>query len=293
MDEYGEDNMDCKTESKNDCAFMIDHDYHIHTMLSTCSSDPEQTPVNILQYAKKYGLKEVCLTDHLWDDAVPGASAWYRPQNIPHVMESLPLPQDGEVKMYFGCETDMDRSFTLGLAEENFELFDFIIVPTTHLHMRGFTITEEEWESIDKRRELVINRCYHLLEQKYPFHKMGLAHFTCPLSAGHGDNQWENHIKLFEGIPDSVYTDIFKKAAKVGIGIELNAPITKYNEQELDIILRPYLIAKECGCKFYLGSDGHTAARLENACEKFETWVKLLDLRESDRFRIPERKAVV
>ncbi len=270
------------------CAFTIDQDYHIHTRLSTCSSDPEQTPERILQYAKKYHLKKVCLTDHLWDDEVPGASDWYKPQNIAHIRESLPLPKDNEVAMYFGCETEMDRNYTLGLAEENFELFDFIIVPTTHLHMRGFTITDEEWDSIDKRRELVVNRFYHLLEQHYPFHKMGLAHMTCTLAAGY-DDQWNNHLKLFGGISDDVYTDMFKKAAKVGIGIELNAPIRQYNERELDIILRPYLIAKECGCKFYFGSDAHIPSQLESAYADFETWIKLLNLTEDDKF---ERFAV-
>jgi histidinol phosphatase-like PHP family hydrolase len=178
------------------------------------------------------------------------------------------------------------RAGTL-LAEENFDLFDFIIVPTTHLHMRGFTITDEEWDSMDKRRELVVNRSFHLLEQHYPFHKMGLAHITCPLAAGYDENQWSNHLKLFGGISDAVYTDLFKKAAEVGIGIELNAPIHRYNEQELDIILRPYRIAKECGCKFYLGSDAHTPARLEAAHKDFELWVKLLKLTENDKFQFP------
>ena len=117
-------------------------DYHIHTYLSSCSADPEQNPERILQYARENGLTEVCITDHLWDAAVPGASGWYQPQDIAHVREILPLPEDPAVKMHFGCETDMDREFRLGLAEEHFDQFEFIIVPTTHLHMRGFTISE-------------------------------------------------------------------------------------------------------------------------------------------------------
>ena len=133
-----------------------------------------------------------------------------------------------------------------------------------------------------------VNRFYHLLEQHYPFHKMGLAHMTCTLAAGY-DDQWNNHLKLFGGISDDVYTDMFKKAAKVGIGIELNAPIRQYNERELDIILRPYLIAKECGCKFYFGSDAHIPSQLESAYADFETWIKLLNLTEDDKF---ERFAV-
>ena len=37
--------------------FQIDHDLHIHTFLSNCSSDPEQTPLRILDYAEEYHLK--------------------------------------------------------------------------------------------------------------------------------------------------------------------------------------------------------------------------------------------
>ena len=36
--------------------FQIDHDYHIHSKLSSCSRDPEQTNERILQYAKENGL---------------------------------------------------------------------------------------------------------------------------------------------------------------------------------------------------------------------------------------------
>lgn len=47
--------------------FKVDHDLHIHSHLSSCSRDPEQTPERILQYAKENGFKTVCLTDHYWD----------------------------------------------------------------------------------------------------------------------------------------------------------------------------------------------------------------------------------
>jgi len=37
--------------------FKVDHDYHIHSFLSSCSHDPEQTPERILAYAKERKLK--------------------------------------------------------------------------------------------------------------------------------------------------------------------------------------------------------------------------------------------
>ncbi|MBQ9543675.1 MAG: PHP domain-containing protein, partial [Clostridia bacterium] len=47
--------------------YAVDHDLHIHSQLSSCSSDPELTPERILAYAEQFGLKTVCVTDHFWD----------------------------------------------------------------------------------------------------------------------------------------------------------------------------------------------------------------------------------
>ena len=44
--------------------FKIDHDYHIHSGLSECSSCADQTPARMLEYAKEYGLSRICITDH-------------------------------------------------------------------------------------------------------------------------------------------------------------------------------------------------------------------------------------
>ena len=71
--------------------YTIDHDLHIHTKLSSCSQDPRQTTENILGYALNNGLKTICVTDHYWDETIPGASAWYGPQNTEHIRRSLPL----------------------------------------------------------------------------------------------------------------------------------------------------------------------------------------------------------
>ena len=39
--------------------FRIDHDLHIHSLLSECSSDPEQTTENILKYAAQMLLTRI------------------------------------------------------------------------------------------------------------------------------------------------------------------------------------------------------------------------------------------
>ena len=50
--------------------YVVDHDFHIHSQLSICSNDPEQTKERILAYAKECQLKTICITDHYWDEAV-------------------------------------------------------------------------------------------------------------------------------------------------------------------------------------------------------------------------------
>ena len=112
--------------------YIVDHDFHIHSQLSRCSKDPKQTPERILEYAKQYGFKKICVTDHFWDSNVKGASDWYEGQNFQHVSSSLPLPQSEGIDFKFGCETDVDMYMTLGVSEENMDKFDFIIIPTTH-----------------------------------------------------------------------------------------------------------------------------------------------------------------
>ena len=56
--------------------------------------------------------------------------------------------------------------------------------------------------------------------------------------------------------------------------------------EDADIILRPYRIAKECGCKFYLGSDAHSPGGLDAAKPIFEKVIDLLELTEEDKFVI-------
>ena len=260
--------------------FALDHDYHIHSHLSLCSNDPEQSNDAILTYAKAHRYRDICLTDHYWDEKIDGASAFYRPQNTPHIMEALPLPQDESVRFHFGCETDMDKHRRIGITPETMEKMDFIIIPTTHLHMSGFTIDECDF-SLERRRVQYIERWEALLAADLPFHKVGIAHLTCRLVAKMPP---EAHLELFRDISDATYRDLFRETAKRGAGVELNFPIEQYEGEAREIILRPYRIAKECGCRFYLGSDAHHPKELAGAFARFEEIVSALELTEDDRF---------
>lgn len=258
--------------------YIVDHDYHIHSQLSTCSNDPLQTPQRLLQYAKEHGLKRICIADHFWDDAVEGASDWYAPQNYSHIAKSLPLPQDEDVEFLFGCETELDKNLTLGLSPEKYDKFDFIIIPTTHLHMKNFTIEADA--TLEMRAEAYVKRFEGVLNMDLPFHKVGIAHLTCPLIAKHPP---EAFVTVLDMVSDETFERLFTKSAELGVGIELNFHIN-YSEEIMERILRVYRIAKKCGCKFYMGSDAHKECYLDGGYNRFCRIVDLLELEESDKF---------
>lgn len=263
--------------------YVIDHDLHIHSYLSSCSGDATQTPARILQYAQDNRLSTVCLTDHFWDETVAGASNWYAPQNTAHIRQALPLPQTDKVRFLFGCETDMDKFFRIGISRRMLDELDFIIIPTTHLHMRGFTLEETD-TSLERRAVLYVQRLQKVLSADLPFHKVGIAHLTCSLMA---PGEWEQHLTVLDMIPDTVFADLFDKAAAKGVGIELNFSPARYTEEQLPRVLRPYEIAKTCGCRFYLGSDVHKSAELDGIKARFEAIVDALDLTEDDKWALP------
>ncbi len=259
--------------------YIVDHDYHIHSYLSACAKDPEQTAERIVQYAKDHGLKRVCVTDHFWDEDAPyGVTEnnpwknWCHRQGYAHISQILPLPKDPEVEFLFGCETDMDMLDVIGLPKKNFDRFDFVIIAPSHLHMEGFTV--KHGATLEEKAEAWVHKHETLLNMDLPFHKIGIAHMLF------------SHY-MMDMIPDDTLRRIFTKAAEVGAGIEMNFGIPT----DPDVIRgfrRPYYLAKECGCKFYLGSDTHVAQHLDSSYERLCAMVDFLGFEESDKF-IPKK----
>ena len=89
-------------------------------------------------------------------------------------------------------------------------------------------------------------------------------------------------------LPEREMERLFAKAAALGVGIELNADDFGFSEEDAPAALRPFEIAKKCGCRFYCGSDAHAPEDLTHAVRRFERAVDLLDLTEEDKF-LPAR----
>lgn len=259
--------------------FIADHDFHIHSTISPCCHDENQTPERILNCAKENNLKRVCLTNHLWDENVKSEAEWHDGQRFCCVSSVLPLPQASDVKFLFGAEIDMDYNYVLGVSPERYDIFDFMVISTTHLHLTGNTV-RTKIKTPEEAAEQWISRLSAVLKKDLPWHKTGIAHLTC----GHiFKGRTPEAISL---IGDEKSYELFSECAQKGVGIELNMKSIFSSEEEKNILLRPYYIAKDCGCKFYLGSDAHKNEALKGAKENFERIITLLDLQESDKFII-------
>ncbi len=259
--------------------YIADHDFHIHSTVSRCCHDNAQIPETILKYAEEYGLRRICLTNHFWDEAVKSEAEWIEEHDFSHVSSVLPLPQGKNTEFLFGCETDMDFNNVLGIGKERFDAFDFIIVATTHLHLDGNTVRTKITTPMEAAFHW-IDKIEKLLEKELPFGKLGIAHLT----TGHIlKNRTDEVLSL---IPDSTLYSVFDECSRNGAGIELNIKTINMTDKQKEIFLRPYFIAKECGCKFYLGSDSHKTSALTCAKENFENIITQLDLKESDKFSL-------
>ena len=257
--------------------FVADHDFHIHSTVSPCCHDEKQTPQAILEYAVKNGFRKICLTNHLWDEAVKSDAEWHHMQRLECLKSALPLPQAEGVSFLFGAEADMDYNFVLGAGDKALEMLDFIAVPTTHMHLAGNTV-KKRLETPEQAAEIWLVRLRELLKKDLPWHKIGIAHLTC----GHiFKDRTPEVIRL---LSDEDLFTVFSDCAGKSAGIELNMKTLSMSEEQKSILLRPYYIAKDCGCKFYLGSDAHKREALDTAKENFENIITLLDLKEKDKF---------
>ena len=123
----------------------VTHDLHTHTLFSSCCYDPEATVRAFVDKAHELGHTVFGISNHLWDEKVPGASGWYKGQTIDYGFEaSYAIPADTHgVKILFGTETEYcGMTDNLGMLPETAARFDYVLIPHTHTHMKNFVIAE-------------------------------------------------------------------------------------------------------------------------------------------------------
>ena len=262
--------------------FSLLHDLHCHSSLSTCCHDPECTAEAIFKQAREMGYDTLCLADHLWDADVPGPSSWYAPQDIPHVLSANARDMIPGMRCLQGCETEYCGGGKLGLAREHFDLFDFVVIPPNHFHMKNF-VRPEHITTPAQIADLFMERLEEIGQLDIPHEKVGIAHITCGLIYKGGDASL-----VFALLEEKRMRRIFDVFAKKGTGIELNAFAFRGWEEKPEI-LRPYEWAKASGCKFYCSSDAHALKHYAAVGQNLPPVVEALGLTEEDRYIVPEK----
>jgi histidinol phosphatase-like PHP family hydrolase len=262
-------------------AFQYLNDLHCHTVLSACCRDPRMTPENIAGFAKEQGYRELCFTDHTWSASVPGASNWYAPQTVEHVLKSLPLPSLADTRVCFGCEAEYLGGDVLSLTRQDLAQFSFVAIPVNHMHMKGF-VRPEGIAGEETMASLVVKRLSQLSDLDLPWEKVGIAHLTCPLMYAEGDA-----ADVVMQMDRDALKFIFQKLASRGAGIELNAHAFPNWKSRREAYLLPYRLARDAGCRFYCASDAHSFAELNGVSVVLPDIISALELTDEMQYHIP------
>ena len=258
--------------------YVTDHDLHIHSHFSVCSSDARQTPEAILAYGLASGFRLLALTDHAWDDEIPCPTP-FQWGAFSAAKALSPLPQSPKCRFVFGLEADMNCFDTFGLTLQHAEELELCLLSVSHMHSYYFG-SHPELHTQDPEESAVRykKRLHLVMDAPLPFEKCGLPHFTTGLVCPQAPVDWLKHLS------DRDLEDIFTKAATKGIGIELNFDPFGYNQEDLRTVLHPYFIAKKVGCTFYFGGDAHHPENFFATRTRFEKIVDLLELEEKHKF---------
>lgn len=287
---------------------QIRHDIHTHTLISYCAHDQQATAANFLAKAANLGHTVFGISNHLWDFKVGGFSQWYRDQSQNYVMEERAAIDAAEhygMKVLFGAETEYrGMNDILGITADTAAKFDYILIPHSHTHMRGFVIPETPQilnfrksfgESLKKNypwmSDTTITRIANSIkieDTDVPFSKDAYDAFVSDFLISSYETLFENSEfkKVCAVVPviiahpfsacegDETVNRLdrerlrraFLKTAEMNVGFDLNIAAFKHPENNYadDPMVHLMKLAKECGIKFAFGTDAHSVASLEN-----------------------------
>ena len=257
---------------------IVDHDVHVHTNLSSCCHDPDFEPPAAVALAAELGLRTIGFANHCWDAAVGGASDWYAPQTIDHVLrarEQLPADTQG-VRVLVGCETEYCGGGKFGISPAGAERLDFVLIPHSHFHMAGFTVPADLHRSEDVAR-LLVQRFDEVVASGLA---TGIAHPFVTLGFEDGLDA------ILSLISEQQYRDCFGRAAEAGVSVELHTgmfPSIAGNQKGYtdETFLRIMGFAKDAGCAFHFTTDAHDLATLRNVV-KLEPFAEKLGITAED-----------
>lgn len=257
----------------------IQHDVHMHTVLSRCSNDNKFLPPAIIERSKKNGIKLLGFTDHMWDKSMPGGNnEIYEHQDYDHVKKihsMMPDKDDGMI-ILFGCETEYYGKGRIGISNEVACMFDFVLVPTNH------TLTSyANEEGLKTPGEIGADLIKRLREVMGFGVATGICHPMLPMGF------FEIGDEIFKTISDEELNECFSMAREKDISIEINSctfpGIYDRGTDGFtdDTYIRILSIAKRAGCKFHFASDAHSLSDIDRLM-KLEPYLDLLNITDED-----------
>ena len=252
---------------------------------------------------------------------MPRPNSFYQKQSMAFQMQiksQIPERIDG-LKVLVGAETEYCGMYdVLGMGREAALQLDFLLIPHTHVHFRNFVMpaTEDvtnaraaltalfaQIDGISPERALALAKTLpeselepFMAEKQVDYVKFvsdfmvesfrSLMHNEVlksysddiPVVVAHPFQpvgSYPLREQMMALISDNTYGELFQMAQQRGIGLEIN---TVSSSPEA---LRMFGIAKECGCKFTLGSDGHSREALRTI-EQTQGCIDHLALTEYD-----------
>lgn len=258
----------------------IKHDFHLHTNHSLCAR-PEATLEMYSDLAKKFDIKKMAITNHMWDHAVEGWQdiEFYFEQDFEHIK---PLKSEiknagkKDVEFLFGAEAEYSfKASRPAVTPEVAEQLDVLLVPNSHTHL---AMPREFYEPHEKHIDFMIKAFMDTVNSDVAKYVTAIPHpflaVCCPY----------DRFALLNEITDDQFKSCFSAAANSGIAIEINPFFIKdtpESELEESPVIRMFRLAKNEGCLFTVGTDAHQASDMDYFALA-ERYVKVLNLKESD-----------
>lgn len=250
-------------------------DLHLHTNLSLCA--PNTTNINTyLDYCDTEGIKKIGISNHL-----------YTYMGVDHTLqikdEIRSLQKSTSVKILTGCEMEMFYDEEFVLDKKTASQFDYVLLAPSHIFNQMKHYEKFDLSSSDKIRRLLIDNFKRacLLDLGVP---TAICHPLYPICA-------PNQQEILDGMTDEQLAECYTLAAQHDKSIEIHAclyrdTVTLDQEGLSPSYIRMLSIAKQCGCKFYFGSDAHEIQSFVNKHGLLERAAERAGICEDDLWQL-------
>lgn len=268
--------------------FKYCNDLHLHTNLSVCAPRYSYAE-NYIPYCKQENVKVIGFTDHVYikermvaeHPEFKGTPGEY-PALLRDEIENL-REENKELKILLGCEAEVIYGRDFDVTFEESKKYDYVALAASHILNLGDIYSNMDFSTPEKLREFMIERFNSACEIKLAVPTV-ICHPLYPILS-------EFEQQVVDGITEAQLGECFEIAKKNEKAIEIHACLyrngTKLNTDGISpTYLRILGVAKECGCKFYMGSDAHQLKGFIGAHEKLMKACEYLGITEYDLWEL-------